>query len=217
MSRDFWPFLGLKRFDLDPKWIGKNGFTNFFVFAKIFDHKVRKSGVSIVNYYVDTQIFLQIRLFSNFLIIAIGYVNTPKYRFLTDCSFKICEKPLKFSKSVQLVIDVSAQFSKISNYIFCYFFLLVFYFFQSIIISRVSAYSLTTLTQCPLSCWLRGHTFFANVFTKMKKSEKPFLPVHMGPRSDLSSKQKWSKISWHCPFKSLLKLFLSWELLYGPS
>ena len=36
-------------------------------------------------------------------------------------------------------------------------FLLVFYCFQSKIISRVSAYSLTTLTQCPRSCWIRWH------------------------------------------------------------
>ena len=31
----FAPFL-LKRFDLGPIWTGKNGFANFFVFAKIF-------------------------------------------------------------------------------------------------------------------------------------------------------------------------------------
>ena len=31
--------------------------------------------------------------------------NTPKYLFLPDCSFKICEKPSKFSKSVRVVID----------------------------------------------------------------------------------------------------------------
>ena len=33
---------------------------------------------------------------------------------------------------------------------------------------------------------------------KNKKFAKPFLPVHMGPRSNLLS-QKRSKISWHCP------------------
>ena len=37
--------------------------------------------------------------------IAIGYLNTPKYLFSPDCSFKICEKPSKFSKSVSIVID----------------------------------------------------------------------------------------------------------------
>ena len=35
-----------------------NGFTNIFVYAKIFDCKVRKAGVRVVNDYVDTQIFL---------------------------------------------------------------------------------------------------------------------------------------------------------------
>ena len=39
--------------------------------------------------------------------------------FLADCFFKICEKPLKISKSVCVVIDYAdTQFSKISNYIF---------------------------------------------------------------------------------------------------
>ena len=45
---------------------------------------------------VDTQFFLQKRRFSYFLIIAIGCVNNPKYLFLPECSFKICEKPLQF-------------------------------------------------------------------------------------------------------------------------
>ena len=35
VSRDFWQFFGeLKRFDLGPKWTGKNGFANFFVFCE---------------------------------------------------------------------------------------------------------------------------------------------------------------------------------------
>ena len=49
----FW----LKRFDLGHIWTGKNSFT-FFVFAKIFFCKVRKSSVCVVNDYADTRIFL---------------------------------------------------------------------------------------------------------------------------------------------------------------
>ena len=37
-----------------------------------------------------------------------GCLKTPKCLFLPHCSFKICEKPSKFSKSVRVVIDVSA-------------------------------------------------------------------------------------------------------------
>ena len=48
----------LKRFDLGPIRTGENGLVNFFVFAKIFDRKVRKSRVRVVNDYADTQIFL---------------------------------------------------------------------------------------------------------------------------------------------------------------
>ena len=44
----------LKRFDLGPY----DGFTDFFVFAKIYDGKVRKSHVCVVNDYAKTQIFL---------------------------------------------------------------------------------------------------------------------------------------------------------------
>ena len=47
-----------KRFDLGPIWTGKNCFIpNFFVFANIFDHKVRKSRVSVVNNNMDTSFF----------------------------------------------------------------------------------------------------------------------------------------------------------------
>ena len=38
----------------------------------------------------------------------------------------------------------------------------------------------------------------------LRENEKfceTFLPVHMGPRSNLLSPKKWPKISWHCPFK----------------
>ena len=38
-----------------------------------------------------------------FKIIVIGYVNPPNWLFFLDCSFNICQKPLKFSKSVCVV------------------------------------------------------------------------------------------------------------------
>ena len=46
-----------------------------------------------------------------------------------------------------------------------------------------------------------GHRFFANIFAITKTFAKSFLPVHMGPRWNLLSKKKWSKISWQCSFK----------------
>ena len=42
-------------------------------------------------------------------------------------------------------------------------------------------------------------TFFANIFAKTKMFAKPFLPVHIGPRSNLLSKKK---------VKNLVTLFL---------
>ena len=46
---------------------------------------------------------------------------------------------------------------------------------------------------------------WSNIFAKTKKFVKPFSPVHTEPRSNLLIKQKKSKISWHCPFKGVLK------------
>ena len=48
-----------KRFDLGPIWTGENGFASFFVFAKIFDRKVQKSRVRVVNDNAD-KVFLRI-------------------------------------------------------------------------------------------------------------------------------------------------------------
>ena len=47
---------------MGPVWTGKNGFfLNLFVFANIFEHKVRKSRVSVVNNYSTwTQVFSRI-------------------------------------------------------------------------------------------------------------------------------------------------------------
>ena len=73
------------------------GFTNFFVFAKIF--RIRGHP----NFSLDMAVFK----FLNYCYWMCS-VNTPKYLFLPDCSFNICEKPSKFSKSVCVFIDVSA-------------------------------------------------------------------------------------------------------------
>ena len=53
----FSTILLLKIFELGPIWTGENGFENLFVLAKIFDRKVRKSRVRVVNDYAETQIF----------------------------------------------------------------------------------------------------------------------------------------------------------------
>ena len=58
-------------------------------------------------------------------------------------------------------------------------------------------------TKCPRSQRLRLHKFFANIFAKMKKFAKPFLPVHPGPRSKLLSK-KGSKTCDTVPLKESL-------------
>ena len=59
VSPDFRPlFFCWKDSTWNPYEHVKNGFTNFFVFAKIFDRKVRKSQVRVVNNYADTQICL---------------------------------------------------------------------------------------------------------------------------------------------------------------
>ena len=52
----------------------------------------------------------RLRGHSNFHIfkLLLFFVNTPKYLFSHDCSFKICEKPSKFSYSVCIVFSVSA-------------------------------------------------------------------------------------------------------------
>ena len=115
---------------------------------------------------------------------------------------------MTISARVRVVNDFGdMQFSKISNYIFDTF-VLSFFFYQSKIIYRV----LTMLTcacvvvdyadTCP--CSQRPHSvsavndyadtrFFANFFSKTKSFTKPFLPVHMGPRSNLLSQKNVQK------------------------
>ena len=76
---------------------------------------------------------------------------------------------------VHIVNDnADTQFSKISNYNLLLFYF--FYFFKSKII-------------CQRRRWLRGHTFFANIFAKKKNFAKLFLPVHMGPRWSFLNKK----------------------------
>ena len=65
-----------------------------------------------------------------------------------------------------------------------------------------SLQNLPKVSPCQRSRWLRGHSFFANIFAKTKKFAKPVF----GARSKVFSK-KWSKIWWHCPFK----LSQNWE------
>ena len=77
----------------------------------MFDRKVRKYGVRLVNNYVDTQwiFFLDMAVF-NFYLLLSDVWTCPNTFLLCDCSFKICEKPAKFSKSIHVVIEVSAKY-----------------------------------------------------------------------------------------------------------
>ena len=49
--------------------------------------------------------------------------------------------------------------------------------------------------------WRKKTMFFENIFTKTKTFAKPYLSVHMGAQVESLKPKKWSKISWHCPFK----------------
>ena len=57
VSRDFRPFFDLK-IRSRPHMNRQAQFCKIFRLAEIFDRDVRKSGVSVVNYYEDTQFFL---------------------------------------------------------------------------------------------------------------------------------------------------------------
>ena len=89
---------------------------------------------------------------------------------------------------------------------FCYF----FYFYQSKIISSVSAdtmstQSLNTLTRCQRSRWLNGHTFLQILY--LRKNEKVHETVFAYRAQVESFKQK--KLSWHCPFNWFVKFLLA--------
>ena len=49
--------------------------------------------------------------------------------------------------------------------------------------------------------------FFANIFVKTKKFAKSCLPVHMGPRSNLLRRKKWSKISCTVSLRDIIRQF----------
>ena len=110
VSWDFWPFFVVKKIwpgHLGPKWTGKNGFENFFYFHK----DIRLQSLKIVCPHSHSlhghAIFLYTEMFIIFKLllhcIACGYA--PKKLFLSDCSFKICQKPSKFSYSVCVVLS----------------------------------------------------------------------------------------------------------------
>ena len=125
-STIFW----FKRFDLGPNRTALNGFANFFIFPKIFHRKVQISRVRVVVYYTDME--------KNLL-------DTDIFIFLNYCywvcknpfSFKICEKPSKYPRSL-ICVRVVTDFEIFEN---C-----------------VSAWSTTTTTPCRSSQRLPGHT-----------------------------------------------------------
>ena len=83
----------LKRFDLGPM------FRELFVFAKIFDRKVRKSHVRVANDEADKQFSLGKGILY-FSIIAIELLLKYLYRIVA---------PLKYARSLQKCPEVPAQ------------------------------------------------------------------------------------------------------------
>ena len=83
VSRDFRPFFYLKfrPSHLGPIWIVKNGFANFFVFAKIFDCIVRKSGVRIVNTRRTRNFFFRYGHFHIFKLLLLDVLSHPSIFF----------------------------------------------------------------------------------------------------------------------------------------
>ena len=61
VSRDIRPFLLLKSSTWAPYEQAKMVSRNFSFFVEIFDCKVRKLGVRVVNDYADTRFFLNLR------------------------------------------------------------------------------------------------------------------------------------------------------------
>ena len=98
MSRDFWTFFGLK----DSTWTlneRQKRFHEIFQFHGDIRSQSAKIGCPrgprTPIFSSDTEMFL----FLNYCYWMC--VNTYKCFFLTDCSFKICEKPSKFSKCLR--------------------------------------------------------------------------------------------------------------------
>ena len=57
---------------------------------------------------------------------------------------------------------------------------------------------------CLRSRWIRGHTFFANIFVNTKKFAKPFGLFIWADQVESFKPKKWLKILWHCPFRVLV-------------
>ena len=64
---------GLKDSTYSPKWTEKIGFVKKKILVEIFDCKVQKSGVHVVNDYADTGFFIDFSL------------DTEIYIFLNSC------------------------------------------------------------------------------------------------------------------------------------
>ena len=116
--------------------------TVFFVFLKILDHKVRKSRTRVghANFSLDSDDFI----FLNYCYWVRKHTQVP---FSPDCSFKICVKPSKFSKSVYIVLSVSAYSLTMPTPCL----------HSQDYTNIVSAQSTTTTTPCPRSQRLCRH------------------------------------------------------------
>ena len=129
-------------FLLGPIWTGTNGFANFFIFVMIVDRKVGKSHVcncirakSWTRH--TSKFFFREGSFHIFKLLQVP--------FSPDCSFKITEKPSKFSKSVGVDIVVTRSQRQFQH---------------------VSAGSMTTPTGCQCSQRLYVHTQFSKNLIK---------------------------------------------------
>ena len=105
VSQDFRPFFSLK----DSTWAPYEQATTVFCKLFRFREDIRLQSLKIVflrsqqrgghaNFSLDTDIFI-------YLNYCYCVLNTPKYLFSPDCSFKICEKPSTFSDSVCVVVS----------------------------------------------------------------------------------------------------------------
>ena len=96
MSQDFWRFFLPKRFDLGPIWTDKNGFANFFIFAKIFSESVCPR---IVNNYADTY---KNTTFGNFWRLLTDFKGTIRWIKVLGCVYKPNSNNLKIWKCLYL-------------------------------------------------------------------------------------------------------------------
>ena len=94
----------LRKFNLGPILTGKKVSKTFFIFAKIFDCKVWKSHVCVVNNTLKHTFFVGYWHFHIFISLLLGVLTHLNTFSLPDRSFKIWEKPSKFSESVRIVL-----------------------------------------------------------------------------------------------------------------